>query len=92
VRHGASAPGWSDRRARLLSVADELHANGRIGDELWSGLCQALDERQLIEFCVLVGHYEMLAMTLNSLGVEPDSITDHRPSLPMRPFGARRGG
>jgi hypothetical protein len=29
-------------------------------------------ERQLIELCRLVGHYEMLAMTLNSLGVEPE--------------------
>jgi hypothetical protein len=26
----------------------------------------------MIELCFLVGHYEMLAMTLNSLGVEPD--------------------
>ena len=31
---------------------------------------------------MLVGHYEMLAMTLNSLGVEPDPIPDRRPSLP----------
>jgi AhpD family alkylhydroperoxidase len=92
VRRGASAPGWSERRALLLSATDELHANGRIGEELWSGLCQALDERQLIEFCMLVGHYEMLAMTLNSLGVEPDPITDNRPSLAMRLLGARRGG
>lgn len=82
VRGGAAAPGWSDRRALLLSATDELHAEGRIGDELWSGLCKALDDRQLIELCMLVGHYEMLAMTLNSLGVEPDPIPDRRSSLP----------
>ena len=49
VRRGAAAPGWSDRRALLLSATDELHADGRIGHELWSGLCKALDDRQLIE-------------------------------------------
>jgi hypothetical protein len=27
---------------------------------------------RLIELCMLIGHYEMLAMTLNSLRVEPD--------------------
>jgi hypothetical protein len=36
-------------------------------------LCAELTDRQLIELCLLVGHYEMLAMTLNSLGVEPES-------------------
>ena len=92
VRRGASAPGWSERRALLLSATDELHESGRIGEELWSGLCQALDERQLIELCMLVGHYEMLAMTLNSLGVEPDPIANNRPSPALRLFGARRGG
>ena len=30
------------------------------------------DERQLIELCLLAGHYTMLAGTLNSLGVRPD--------------------
>jgi AhpD family alkylhydroperoxidase len=70
VREGAAAPGWSDRRRLLLSAADELHADGRIGDALWSGLSRELDEVQLIELCMLVGHYEMLAMTLNSLDVQ----------------------
>ena len=72
VREGPAAPGWSERRALLLSAADELHAEGRLGDELWGRLSQQLDEVRLIELCMRVGHYEMLAMTLNSLEVEPD--------------------
>ena len=28
--------------------------------------------------CFLVGHYEMVAMALNSLGVEPEPTTLHR--------------
>jgi AhpD family alkylhydroperoxidase len=72
VREGADAPGWSERNALLLRAADDLHANRKIDDELWGQLSATLDEVRLIELCMLVGHYEMLAMTLNSLQVEPD--------------------
>ena len=72
VRQGPAAAGWSQRQAMLLGAADEMHADGRIGDELWGQLSTELDEVRLIELCMLIGHYEMLAMTLNTLAVEPD--------------------
>jgi AhpD family alkylhydroperoxidase len=72
VGEGSEAAGWSPRQARLLRAADELHADGRIGDALWAGLSAELDDRLLIELCLLIGHYEMLAMTLNTLRVQPD--------------------
>jgi len=73
VRDGPEAPGWSRRRATLLRAADELHRDGVIGDEVWERLSAELDAVRLIEVCMLVGHYEMLAMTLNSLRVQPDA-------------------
>lgn len=76
VRAGADAPGWSERQALLLRAADEMHAEGRIGDELWARLAAELDQVRLIELCMLIGHYEMLAMTLNTLGVEPERPAD----------------
>jgi AhpD family alkylhydroperoxidase len=72
VREGPAAEGWSPRQALLLSAADEMHAEGRIGEDLWARLSAELDEVRLIELCMLIGHYEMLAMTLNTLAVEPD--------------------
>jgi alkylhydroperoxidase family enzyme len=72
VREGPEAEGWSERQRLLLRAADELHADGRIGDETWAGLAGTYDDRLLIEICMLVGHYEMVAMTLNSLGVQPE--------------------
>ncbi len=72
VREGAGAAGWSERQSMLLAAADELHADGAIGDELWARLAAELDEVELIELCMLVGHYEMLAMTLNTLRVASD--------------------
>jgi alkylhydroperoxidase family enzyme len=89
VRGGAEAPGWSERRRALLGAVDELHRDRRIGDELWERLSGFLDEQELIELCMLVGHYEMLAMTLNSLAVEPDPVPA-RPPLAMRLLRKRR--
>jgi alkylhydroperoxidase family enzyme len=51
---------------------DELHADRVLSDTTWTRLRSRYDDVRMIEFCMLVGHYEMLAMTLNSLGVQPD--------------------
>ncbi len=77
VRVGPGADGWSQRQTLLLLAADELHAQRDISDELWTRLCAELSDVELIELCMLVGHYEMLAMTLNSLRVQPDRFDDH---------------
>jgi AhpD family alkylhydroperoxidase len=74
ARRGPEAEGWSERQALLLRAADELHAEGRLGDELWGRLAEQLDQVRLIELCMLIGHYEMLAMTLNSLRVQPEPV------------------
>ena len=71
VRLGPDA-GWTERRAALLRAADELLSATRISDETWNRLRPIYSDEDLIELCLLVGHYEMLAMTLNSLEVEPD--------------------
>ncbi|MDO8184764.1 carboxymuconolactone decarboxylase family protein [Conexibacter sp. JD483] len=63
---------WSGRKRLVLRAADALHADGVIGDALWAELAAAFDERELIELCLLIGHYEMLAMTLNTLRVQLD--------------------
>ena len=63
---------WSPRQALLLRAVDELHERRALSDELWDELRGELSERKLIELCMLVGHYEMLAMTIGSLGIEPD--------------------
>lgn len=63
---------YSQRQRHLLAAADELHRNQVITDATWATLAAELHDTELIELCFLVGHYEMLAMTLNSLGVEPE--------------------
>lgn len=73
VRQGPEAAGWAPRQATLLRAADELHEQTRISAPVWDELSSFLSEKQLIELCMLVGNYTMLAMTLNSLQVEIDA-------------------
>lgn len=72
VPAGPDQPDWSPADATLLRAADELHESARIGDATWSALASVYDEHQLIEVCMVVGHYHMVGFTLNSLGVERD--------------------
>jgi alkylhydroperoxidase family enzyme len=62
----------SARQRHLLEAADELHGDCTITDATWATLVAELCETELIELCFVVGHYEMLAMALNSLGVQPE--------------------
>lgn len=69
VVQGSDAPGWDPFERALLMAADELHDDACISDATWAALAERYDERQLIELPMLVGHYHMVAFTLNSLGV-----------------------
>jgi AhpD family alkylhydroperoxidase len=78
IRGEPDGAGWSARQRLLLAAADELHDRREIGDATWSGLEDLLAPRELIELCMLVGHYEMVAMTINSLRVQPDVARGRR--------------
>lgn len=69
VRSGAGADGWDGFDAALLRAADELHRDSCVSDATWATLAERYDERQLIEVPMVVGHYHMVAFTLNTLGV-----------------------
>lgn len=70
VREGPDAPGWDRHDRVLLRAADELHDDGCIADDTWAALADRYDDRQLVEVPMLVGHYHLVAFTLNSLGVQ----------------------
>lgn len=72
VADGPAAEGWAPRDQAILAATDELLADGDVSDETWSRLSEMLDTRQLIELVMLVGHYEMLAKTINTIRIQPD--------------------
>ena len=68
IKEGAAA--WEGFDAVLLRAADELHKNSNISDAIWDALAEEYDELQLVEVPMVVGHYHLVAFTLNSLGVQ----------------------
>ncbi len=56
----------------MLRATDELYASTAWSDATWEELGMHLTERQLIELPMLIGHYLMLAMTINALRIQPD--------------------
>ena len=74
VQQGPDASGWSAREALLLRCADSLHEHRALTDELWTALRSEFSEVELIELTMLVGHYEMLATTINALRIAPDEV------------------
>ena len=81
VADGPTAAGLGPFDAALLQAADELHHDSVIGDDTWARLRERYNERQLIEVPMLIGHYTLLAFTLNSLGVQREEGV---PGLPTR--------
>jgi alkylhydroperoxidase family enzyme len=84
VPAGANASGWSVQDAAVLRAVDELHYWCRVGDETWAMLASHYDERQLVEFLVLVGNYRTLSYVQNSVGIRP--VTGTSPNIPGNRF------
>lgn len=72
IKSGADAEGWSELDAWLLRAADELHAETFISDSTWQALSSRLGPQQLLDLIFTVGQYHLVAMALNSLGVQLD--------------------
>ena len=72
IADGPAAPGWSPRERALLAATDLLHHEQDLDDTAWATLSTHLDERESIEFCLLVGHYEMLATAITALRIQPE--------------------
>jgi alkylhydroperoxidase family enzyme len=69
VRGGSSAPGWTEHERAILRAVEELLGNQMISEATWGTLARTWNERQLIEFPVLVGQYFSTALQQNSLRV-----------------------
>lgn len=69
---GPEHPDWSPRYRAMLAATDRLVTSGDIDDATWSTLAEHLDDRRLVEFCLLVTQYDGLATTISTLGIQPD--------------------
>ncbi|MGK8436799.1 carboxymuconolactone decarboxylase family protein [Ectopseudomonas hydrolytica] len=78
VTEGPDSTGWSEHQATVIRAADEVHETRIISDATWQKLSRRYDDKLLIELCMVIGHYEMLASLLNSLGIQPEEALKKR--------------
>ncbi|PNU01876.1 carboxymuconolactone decarboxylase family protein [Novosphingobium guangzhouense] len=78
VFDGSSAAGWTAHEAAILRGVEELLADHCMSDETWNTLAQSWDEKQMLEFPLLVGSYLMTALQQNSLKIQPKGGFDYR--------------
>ena len=72
--------GWSDRDRLLLVAADELHERSALSEPTWVALGAHYSTEQVLDLVATVGNYHLVAMLLNSTGVELDTgVPDHMP-------------
>ena len=57
------------RQRVLLAITDEQLAGRRLSDQTWGVARTILTTRELIELCLLIGHYQGLASAIGALGI-----------------------
>jgi 4-carboxymuconolactone decarboxylase len=97
---GASSRLWTPSDAALIRAADALYVDAFVDDGTWDMLVAHYNERQILDVIFIVGNYLMLAMGLNSFGVQLDEgyqsfrpdlpVNDRRPSAALPPMSVRR--
>jgi alkylhydroperoxidase family enzyme len=69
IRRGEPA---DDLDRLVVATVDELDAESTLSDATWSALRDRFDERQILDLIFSVGCYQLLAVAVNTLGIEPE--------------------
>ncbi len=72
IFEGPDAEGLTDRQRALITATDEFIVTRGVSHETWAALAAYLTKPQLIEFCMLAGHYDLLAATMSTLNIPLD--------------------
>ena len=71
-----STSSLSERQQTLVAVTDDLLDHRAISELTWRSARSSLTNRELIELCLLVGHYQGLASAIGGLAIEPETTQD----------------
>ena len=70
---GPGAPVWKPLEAALLRGTDELCHDRYVSDATWADLAGELSRQELMDVVFTVGAYDMLAMAMNTFGLQLDA-------------------
>ena len=69
---GADSPVWKPFEAALLRATDEMARDHYVSDGTWAELAAELSRQELMDVVFTVGAYDMLAMAMNTFGLQLD--------------------
>jgi alkylhydroperoxidase family enzyme len=67
---------WPPLERAALRAVDETADAGAVSDTTWETLSEGLEESELIELLMLIGHYMMLTTVLGSLRIQLEPRAD----------------
>lgn len=73
VRRPGGADTFDEFERAVLTGVDELDEQSQLSDQTWDTLGRQLDDRQRMDYVFTVGNYMMLALALNTFGVQPET-------------------
>ncbi len=62
--------GWSPADANMMRAVDEIYDADKVSAETWAALKGQLEDRQIMDLLVTAGGYRMVAMAINTFGVQ----------------------
>jgi alkylhydroperoxidase family enzyme len=74
IKQGPDVEGWDPFDATLVRAVDELYSQNCMTDSTWKILSERFKTNQLIEILFIVGYYNLLALTMNSLGAQVEGM------------------
>ena len=72
IMAGPDSPVWGPRDAALLRAVDEIAADHYVSDETWQLLSKEFDRKQLMDLVFTIGAYDLLAVAMNTFGLQLD--------------------
>jgi 4-carboxymuconolactone decarboxylase len=83
IMAGPDSAVWGPRDEALLRSVDEFAADHRVSDETWKRLAEDFDRQQLMDLVFTIGAYDLLAVAMNTFGLELDpGLTGFPPQSP----------
>ncbi|MBB3665600.1 alkylhydroperoxidase family enzyme [Prauserella sediminis] len=72
VSGGSESVAWDRSDAAVLRATDEYAQDHYVSDETWAELAADLSTQQLMDLLFTIGAYDMLAIAMNSFGLQLD--------------------
>ncbi len=79
IKIGPEAQDWNHFDATLLRAVDELYTNTFMSEKTWNELIVHYTVNQVMDVTFVVGAYNMLAMFLNSFGIQTEDCVKESP-------------